>query len=90
MRIEDSRAAREIDIISAPIFCLGAKLNAIFLVTVSSRLVERAPLLLAICRLTHVFASISVARQVLNHPLRLNVVISPIPVFFRLKDGTVL
>lgn len=87
-RPEDSRVARKSDAIFAPVACLGAKMNTALLVTMRIRLVERAPLLHAVFLLPHLSASRSMVRRVLTL-LRMKVVISPIPIFLRFKDGAI-
>lgn len=76
-------------VLNASVLSHGEKLNTAPLVTVRSRFVERAPLLLGFFLFSHLFSSRIVTRRVL-FPLRLNVLISFILVLLRLKNGALL
>lgn len=73
----------------APVVNILATLDTELLITVRSGLVERAPLLLTISFLPRISSPHSMTRGVLN-PLRLSMLIDPMPALLGLKGGLVL
>lgn len=81
-RTEDNKVARMSGAISTPVVSLSAKFNTVLLVVVRSRLMEWAPLLLAVSPFAAFVRTLSMVSRV-SIALRFNVMGSPIPVKFR-------